>query len=333
VKKKLERKYVDIVKNFSRSNILVIGDLILDRYLLGVVERISPEAPVPILRVTGERSYLGGAANVALNLRALGVNAEIAGVVGNDLFGKQVIKELEACRIAQNGVFFDPDRTTTVKIRPMAGAQQLLRIDFETDENIASEMEEKILASVRNRIQDMNAVIFADYRKGLLTESLVSEVIGMAKEYSVKVFVDPNIVSFEKFRGAYLIKPNKKEAEQIAKEKILPDYSNLADIGKKLRAIFDSTLLAITLGADGMALIHENEILERVETSVKEVYDVSGAGDTVISVLASALAFSDKVSFYQAAYLASLAAGIVVNKRGVATASSEEIISALQATR
>lgn len=328
--KELIERYKDIVRGFSQRKILVIGDIILDRYLLGVVERISPEAPVPILRVTEERSYLGGAANVASNLRALGVRAELAGVIGNDMFGSQLFSELKKSDIGHGGVFFDTGRPTTVKIRPVAGVQQLLRIDFETDENISLEMEDKILAGVKGKIRDVNAIIFADYRKGLLTNHLVSEIMELAKEHSVKVFVDPNTVAFEKFRGAYLVKPNKKETELITKQKFAPDYSNIRFLGKIVREIFDSPLVAITLGAGGMAIFHSDGTFQKVETSAKEVFDVSGAGDTVISVLASVMSSTSEASFYEAAYLASLAAGVVVSRRGVATVSAEELISAIE---
>jgi D-beta-D-heptose 7-phosphate kinase/D-beta-D-heptose 1-phosphate adenosyltransferase len=328
VNRKQKGKYENILESFSKRKIMVVGDIILDRYLLGVVERISPEAPVPILRVTGEKSYLGGAANVASNLRSLGVGAELIGVVGNDSFGQQVFEGLRNGSIGSDGVFLVSGRPTTVKIRPMAGSHQLLRVDFETDENISFETEEKIIGITKEKIKQADAIIFADYRKGMLTDRVVAVIMAMAKECSVKVFVDPNIVSFEKYRGAYLVKPNKKEAEFIAKEKFTPDYSNIGELGEKLRMTFDSPLIAITLGADGM-VIFENGVMQKVSTSAKEVYDVSGAGDTVISVLAAVLSL-DKASFYDAGYLASLAAGIVVSRRGVATCNAQELLAMIK---
>jgi rfaE bifunctional protein kinase chain/domain len=309
---------------------MVIGDIILDRYLCGVVERISPEAPVPVLRVIDEKSYLGGAANVASNLHSLGVQTKLVGVVGEDVFGKHVFEKLKQSGIGHECVFFSSGRPTTVKIRPMAGAQQMLRIDFETDENISLREEEQILSAVKSKIKEMNAIIFTDYHKGLLTERLVLALMGVAREHRVKVFVDPNIVSFEKYRGAYLVKPNKKETELIVKEKFAPDYSNLGVLGKKIQEIFDFPLVAITLGPDGMALFHQNGTFQRVETYAKEVYDVSGAGDTAISVLTGALSSASNASFYEAGYLASIAAGVVVSRRGVATCSSKELISVIE---
>jgi len=180
VNTKQKRKYRDIVDGFSGQKIMVIGDIILDMYFLGVVERISPEAPVPILRVTDEKSYLGGAANVASNFKSLGACAELFGVVGEDVFGRQVFRELEHRKIGSDGVVFVSGRPTTVKIRAMSGARQLLRIDFETDEDISFETEEKIIAVAREKMKDSNAVIFADYRKGMLTDRLVATLLETA---------------------------------------------------------------------------------------------------------------------------------------------------------
>ena len=303
----------------------VIGDLILDRYLFCEVERISPEAPVPVAKVLDEKYVLGGAANVAANVRSLGGKASILGTAGKDSRA-DLLRELFSRQGIDFEIAVEEGRPTTAKTRLLAQGQQMVRVDRENSKDILSETETRIIALLPPFLEKVEILILSDYAKGVVTSSLAKKIIELARERRIKVLVDPVPGTFEKFRDAYLIKPNKKEAEALANAKFSDDYSNLSEILRALQARFNSSPV-VTLGKDGMA-VWEGEEVYRIETAVQSVYDVSGAGDTVMAALALGLAAG--AGLRTAAAISNFSAGVVVGKLGTATVSAEELVGSMQ---
>lgn len=317
---------IKLIKSFPGQKILVIGDLILDKYLWCEIDRISPEAPVPIALVKSASLVLGGAANVANNLASLGAAVDLVGLVGDDESGRLLRQQLLARNISSAGSLVDPTRPTIVKERVMCGTHQSLRIDQEDTKDISPPEEERILRYIIGCLDMVKVIIFSDYAKGLISEKLAQSIIGLARQKSIKVLADPTPHTFQKFINSYLIKPNKKEAESIAQEKFNEDYSNLASIGKKIKNKLNSNLV-ITLGKDGVAVFDGSEV-SLLPTSAREVYDVSGAGDTTIAALALALASG--ASLKEATAIGNYCAGVVVSKLGTAVCSLEELLEKVQ---
>src|SRR3989344_1068233 len=318
-------KLLEIINKFPERRVGVIGDLILDRYLFCEVERISPEAPVPVAKVLDEKYVLGGAANVAANVRSLGGKASILGVAGKDSRAA-LLRELFSRQGIDFEIALEEGRPTTAKTRLLAQGQQMARIDREDSKDIQSETEARIIASLPPFLEKVEILILSDYAKGVVTSSLAKKIIEMAGERKIKVLVDPVPETFEKFRDAYLIKPNKKEAEALAGAKFENDYSNLSEVLRILQAKFNSNLV-VTLGKDGMAVLEEEGIY-RVETAAQSVYDVSGAGDTVMAGLALGIAAGADLK--TAALISNFSAGVAVAKLGTATVSSAELKEALR---
>lgn len=314
---------IKLIKKFSQQKILVVGDLMLDKYLWCAIERISPEAPVPIALVKKESCALGGAANVANNLVSLGARVDLVGLVGDDSDGRYLFKQLQKRNILLAGSLIDPARPTIVKKRVMCDTHQSLRIDYEDSRSINLKDEKKILNYIVKKMPGIKVLIFSDYAKGLISPKLAQSIIKLAKQKKVKVLADPTPSTFNKFKNSYLIKPNKKEAESIAEEKIKDDYSNLKSVAAKIKNKLNSNLV-ITLGEDGIA-IFDGKKISLIPTVAKEVYDVSGAGDTAIATLALGLASG--ASLEEATMLGNYSAGIVVSKLGTATCSQEELLS------
>lgn len=317
-------KIVDVVNKFSGKRIGIVGDLMLDRYLFAEVRRISQEAPVPVAKVTGEKYVLGGAANVAANVASLGGAAEVFGLVGDDAKGELMIKILSEQGI-ECGLSFISSRPTTVKTRLISGNQQIVRVDREEDHNISQMEEERIIKRMPAFLEKVDVVVISDYAKGLVTENVAKEIIHLAAERGMKVLSDPVPETFHKFKNSYLIKPNKGEAEFIAGVKFKKDYSNISEVMGILREKLDSNFV-ITLGGDGMA-VSEGKEVSMVPTVAREVYDVSGAGDTVIATLA--LGFAAGGDLKTSCLISNYCAGIVVGKIGTSTASSLELIESI----
>lgn len=305
----------------SQLRVLVVGDLMLDRYLTGSVSRVSPEAPVPVLRFAHEKAKLGGAANVAANLTALGVSAELVGVTGSDGAGQELRELARSAGIDTEGVVTTPARHTTVKSRVVSGPQQLLRIDTEHNHPIDEAEAEAIYSRVESRLDAVDAVLLSDYHKGVLSESLVPRIIEAARARSRPVLVDPKGRSFGRYKGATGITPNRHELHQVV---ICQDDSldSLVEAASELRADLDLDCILLTLSEHGMALI-KAEGNERVNSLAREVFDVSGAGDTVIATFTAGLAAG--LTRSKAAQLANVAAGVVVGKAGTATVTIDEI--------
>jgi len=303
-----------------KPNILVVGDLMIDHYLWGNCERISPEAPVQVVDVDRETTVLGGAGNVINNLNALGANVSVSSVIGNDDNGVELVKMLQKINVDTSNIIVQEQRKTSKKSRVIAVSQQILRYDKESKDNISNASVENILASLNDSISLYDIVILSDYGKGVLTEELSQGIIKLAKKSDVKVLVDPKGSDFSKYSGAYLLTPNKKEA-MLATEIDIKDDTSLTQALLMLKRDCDLGISLITLSEDGIAMFDKE--LEKFPTVAKEVFDVTGAGDTVIASIAFGL--SAGLSLQDTAAFSNLAAGVVVGKIGSATVTIDEI--------
>ena len=304
--------------------VLVVGDIMLDVYLRGSASRISPEAPVPVVRVDEEWRALGGAANVASNVVALGARCDLVGCVGTDRAGTDLRHELETLGIGTAGLVPLEARPTTVKTRIMARHQQVARYDHEVDLDLDGEQCDSVVARVRELVGNADALALEDYNKGLLTRAVIQGVLGAAADAGCPVVVDPKSRHFFDYRGATVFKPNQPELAAALREPVHADQP--AWLTEVRRQIGCEHLL-VTLGEEGMALLTAEGEHIRIPTVARSVYDVSGAGDTVTAVLAVALAAG--ASIVEAAILANHAAGIEVGKAGVATVTAGEIIESV----
>ena len=307
----------------KKPNILVIGDLMLDHYLWGKSERISPEAPVLVVDIKKEENLLGGAGNVVNNLLSLGANVGICSVIGDDESGRWIDKRLEKKGVKRVALIKDKDRKTTKKSRIVALQQQIVRVDKESREEIKKEFEERILDSIKKSLDEYDLFILSDYNKGVLTTNLTKEIIKIANANRTPIFVDPKGSDYSKYKNATLITPNKKEAFEATSIKIDSDEA-LLEAGKLLRDELDLKYLFITLSEEGMA-IFDDDGMHKIPTVAREVFDVTGAGDTVISALAYAFASGKDIK--ESAIFANEAAAVAVSKVGSATVSLEEIKS------
>lgn len=306
----------------SHPRILVVGDLMIDHYLWGGCERISPEAPVQVVDIARETTVLGGAGNVINNLVTLGAQVRVAGVIGDDENGHELRTLLSSIGVGDDGLMVQPQRKTSKKSRIIASNQQILRYDKESKDAISEQSETALLEYVNALIETSDIVILSDYGKGVITQNVAQGVIAAAKRFGKKVLVDPKGKDYSKYRGAYLLTPNKKEASE-ATGIVIKDDASLAQALVHLQKTCDLECSMITLSEDGIAIYDES--MRRFPTVAKEVYDVTGAGDTVIASLSFAL--SCGLSIDEAAPFANHAAAVVVGKIGSATVSLDEIES------
>ena len=304
----------------SKPNILVVGDLMIDHYLWGSCERISPEAPVQVVDIAKETTVLGGAGNVINNLNTLGANVSVSSVMGNDDNGKELIEMLNAIGVDSKNIITQDGRKTSKKSRVIAVSQQVLRYDKESKNSIAQESVEKILEVLSRSISSYDMVILSDYGKGVLTAELCQGIISLANNHNIKVLVDPKGSDFSKYHGAYLLTPNKKEAV-LATGIDINDERSLEKALLQLKDECNLGISLITLSEDGIATY--DKAVEVFPTVAKEVFDVTGAGDTVIASIAFALSAGKNIQ--ETAAFANLAAGVVVGKIGSATVSIAEI--------
>lgn len=321
------KRLKNIIKNFNKTSLLVVGDIMLDEFIWGKVSRISPEAPVPVVWMTSESVMPGGASNVAHNIQALGGKAYLAGVIGNDLRGSLLVEELEKRNINTGGVARDTERPTTVKTRVIAHHQQVVRIDKEKTDTIANNVIEQILTFAREAIKEMDGVVIEDYGKGVIVPRLVEELIRLAKRHKKIITVDPKESHFPLYKNATAITPNHYEAAKAAGFQIRDDMP-IEEIGKKLLKQLNSEVVLMTLGEEGMCVFEKSGRTTRIPTVAQDVYDVSGAGDTVIS--AYTLSIASGAKSIEAAHIANCAAGIVVGKVGIAVATQEELIDKIK---
>ena len=310
---------MNVLKSF-KPNILVVGDLMIDHYLWGSCERISPEAPVQVVDISKETTVLGGAGNVINNLNVLGAHVSVCSVIGDDNNGVELISMLENIGVDTRNIMIQTKRKTSKKSRVIAVSQQVLRYDNESKNNILDTSVIEILKSLSHDIAAYDMVILSDYGKGVLTDVLCQGIIALAKKDNVKVLVDPKGTDFTKYKGAYLLTPNKKEA-MLATNININSEETLREALVKLKQECDLGISLITLSEDGIAT-YDKEV-KIFPTVAKEVFDVTGAGDTVIASIAFALSAGKNIE--QAAAFANLAAGVVVGKIGSATVSLAEI--------
>ena len=316
-----------VISSFKDKKILVLGDLILDEFLWGDVSRISPEAPVPVVWVKNESFMPGGASNVANNLSSLGAKAYLVGVVGNDGRAAILKGELEHRGVNTEGIITDSQRPTVLKTRVIAHQQQVVRIDKEKIDPIKDSVAKKIYSFIESIIDEIDAIIIEDYGKGLITPKLLAAVIPLAKKKKKIIAVDPKEEHFTYYKGVTLLTPNIHEASRAAGFEI-KDKSTLKKAGAELLKKFNAQVILITLGEGGMMVFQKEKPAKKIDTLAQEVFDVSGAGDTVVS--AYALSLVSGASPIQAAHIANCAAGIVVGKVGIAVVTEDELIKRIK---
>ncbi|MBW2091997.1 MAG: D-glycero-beta-D-manno-heptose-7-phosphate kinase [Deltaproteobacteria bacterium] len=315
-------KLVEAIDRFSDVNILIVGDVMMDEFIWGTVERISPEAPVPVVSVTDETQVLGGAANVVNNVISVGGQALLTGVVGQDRIGQKIIRMLQELESNTEGILVDEDRPTTLKTRIVAQAQQVVRFDREKRHSLSKEMTSEILAYI-NRVTDaFDAVIVSDYGKGVISMELMDGIRQFQEKKQLIITVDPQINHFLFYRNATSITPNHLEAEAGVGMKI-DSEENLEQAGHMLMDGLNLQSALITRGGQGMALFERDASMVHIPPVARDVFDISGAGDTVIAILTLGLAAG--LSFREAAILSNFAAGSVVGKVGTATVTANEL--------
>ena len=318
---------IDKVRSAQQSPkkpvIMVIGDLMIDHYIWGGATRLSPEAPVPIVNVKSESNTLGGAGNLAQNLVALGAKVVLGGVIGKDAAGEQLTGILKNEGIETSTLIVDINRPTTIKTRVLAGTQQLVRIDRELTDSLTADLEGEILQKITAHIADADIVVFSDYGKGLFSESLSQSIIKAANVQQKKVIIDPKGLNYGKYKGAFIIKPNKKELGEAAKVEKIKTIEDVQEAAKTIFAITDTKYLVVTLSEEGMAIVTENNH-KLLPVKATEVFDVTGAGDTVLSAIAYFIASGLTVE--DACEVANHAAAIVIRRLGSATTTIDEII-------
>jgi D-glycero-beta-D-manno-heptose-7-phosphate kinase len=314
----MDRKKVSkIFENAAGRQICIIGDIMLDRYMIGSVSRISPEAPVQVFDLKSAENKLGGAANVCLNIKTLGGKPHLIGVIGDDDTGRILAGEMKSLRIDTSGLITDKKRPTTCKTRVISDSHHLIRIDSESKQDIDSDTENKIFRKLERISRSTNYIILQDYNKGVLTKSLIKRVIEFAGKKKIKILVDPKFENFFEFRNTYIFKPNRKEIEDAFGRKA-KSSEDLNRIVKELMKRLKCDNVVLTLGEEGMR-IYENTgkklKMESIKTHARKVADVSGAGDTVISTIAFCLAGG--ASIYEAVFISNVAAGKVVEEVGI----------------
>ncbi|HSP62700.1 MAG TPA: D-glycero-beta-D-manno-heptose-7-phosphate kinase [Pyrinomonadaceae bacterium] len=317
-----------ITRQIRECNIVVLGDVMLDEFLWGDVTRISPEAPVPVVDIRRESTHLGGAANVLANLLALGARACVIGVVGDDFAGERIRSSVnDKSALQTDGLLIaDKSRPTTIKTRIIAQHQMIVRADREHRTPVDAQTESRIIAAVKTALTSAQALVISDYDKGVVTPRILAEVLPAAYG-RMPVLIDPKMRNFDSYRPATLVTPNHHEALRLANLEEDSD-ADLQTAALMIRARLICDAVLITRGDRGMMLFEGERDPVRVETAAREVYDVTGAGDTVIATLAAALAAG--ASMTEAAVLANQAAGIVVGKLGTATASAQEVVNSFE---
>jgi len=322
----------EIVAAMRDKTVVVFGDVMLDEFVWGDVTRISPEAPVPVVDIRRESVHLGGAANVVANLRSLGALAAVVGVVGSDRAGERVRAELrEAGALdAEEGLIVDVSRPTTLKTRIIAHSQLVVRADRERRAPVDGPVEERIIAALQKLLREADALVVSDYDKGAVTPRVLDTILPLAEVAGVPTLVDPKIRNFDSYRPATLVTPNHHEALRLTNSEDDSD-DGMARAAHAIRDRLGCRSVLITRGERGMMLLGEDGEPVYVPTAAREVYDVTGAGDTVIATLAASLAAG--ATLVEAAMLANHAAGIVVGKVGTATASAEELLSSFDSAK
>lgn len=320
-------RLLEITSKLHTVKALVVGDIILDHYIHGSAERLSPEAPVPVVWAKRQDYLLGGASNVSHNIAALGAQSYICGVVGKDFHGEKVKELLAIDGIKTDLVIIDPERPTTLKTRVLADHHQVVRLDWESTDFLSAVVNKDILETVEKNIDDIDVVIIEDYGKGVINPELIKELVKVCTEKGKIITVDPKEEHFDYYKGVTALTPNLKEACYAANFKVRND-EDLSVLGDKLLKMMEPEAMLVTLGEKGMQLFKQNGETFHLPTYAQEVFDVSGAGDTVIAVFS--LALGTGASFQEAAAVANLAAGIVVGKLGCAVTNTHELAAKIE---
>jgi D-beta-D-heptose 7-phosphate kinase/D-beta-D-heptose 1-phosphate adenosyltransferase len=319
-----------IVDRFKGKRLLVVGDIMLDEYIWGEVNRISPEAPVPVVQFQRRNYIPGGAANTSANVTSLGGEVFLNGVVGKDREGEHLLTALQAAGVNIDGLVTDDSRPTTTKTRIIAQSQQVARLDRETRAPLPEALEDNLLARCQQRMRAVDVCILSDYAKGVLSPRLTQALIKWARGAGKPTVVDPKGSDYSKYRGATVIKPNLHEVQQVLGQD-MTDECEWQRAGERLTRMLDGTTVLMSCGAKGMVLFRPGQLALHIPSTAKSVFDVTGAGDTVVGTVALALAAG--ASLEQAAHLANRAAGIVVGKVGTAFVSNEELRARLRGHR
>lgn len=315
---------VEFIDEFRKAGVLVVGDMILDRYLLGVVERVSPEAPVPVHHVEREEERLGGAANVVHNIQALGARVLPLGVLGKDDSGDHLLEMLEKIDVDVRCLIRDSSRPTTCKSRIIAQSQQMIRVDREKRDDLSPNMEKRLVELLRGFRGEYDVVIIEDYGKGVVTPAVVKAVVEESRRETPNkvILVDPSATRMKRYRGTDILTPNHHEVARSVGRELLTE-EDLESAANELIDQLEAKGILVTRGERGMSLFMKGEEPDHIPTKAREVYDVSGAGDTAVAVMAVAMAVG--ASPIEAAHLANYAGGIAVGKFGVATVSPQEL--------
>jgi D-beta-D-heptose 7-phosphate kinase/D-beta-D-heptose 1-phosphate adenosyltransferase len=323
-----KRRAFAIIENFSRSRVLVVGDIMADHFIWGNVSRISPEAPVPVVEVRKDSFMLGGCANVLNNIFAMGGRVHLAGVIGTDETGKRLLAEFRSRGVDMGGIVVEAGRPTTLKTRIVAHGQQVVRFDREDRKPVQAKSVRKILSYIESLRDDLGALVVSDYNKGVVTRPLLEGIRKGIAGRPIFTCVDPKQRDFSLYQGFDIVTPNHYEAGRAAGEEMQNGQDHIR-VGMKLLQQYDFKALLMTRGEEGMSLFERDGRMRHTAfpAEAREVFDVTGAGDTVIGVLALSMAAG--ASFREAAYLANHAAGIAVGKSGTATVTREELKSAL----
>jgi len=315
-------RILQLIARMKTSRVVVIGDIMLDRYLVGETDRLSPEAPVPVVTVHERHAALGGAANVAANVAALGAACQLVGAVGDDVAGAAIRQELAVARLEDRHVGTAAGQPTTSKARNIARAQQIVRIDDEVDSLLEGADLARLSRVAREALADADALLLEDYNKGALAPPLIAAVMEVAKRRGIPIVVDPKFRQFFEYGGATVFKPNRRELESALGAAVdLQNGNALPEVLARLRV--DNLL--VTLGAEGMVLVMKDGSSTHIPSIAREIYDVSGAGDTVTAWMGASLAAG--ASIRESAQLANYAAGVEVGKAGVSTVSPEEVLA------
>ncbi|MEE8325485.1 MAG: D-glycero-beta-D-manno-heptose-7-phosphate kinase [candidate division NC10 bacterium] len=314
--------FEEILAQFPQRKILVLGDIMVDEYIWGVVSRISPEAPVPVVEVEDENIRLGGAANVVANIRALRGQADLVGVAGGDSMAERLLHEIEQIGVKLDGIVVDRSRKTTIKTRVVAGSQHVVRFDRESTEELDDGLRARMQELVQDRLDHVDALVISDYGKGVINARLLEVVVPLARARGVVTVVDPKINHFDLYRQVSVLTPNHREA-MAAWGRPIRGEADVAAAGRHLLDRLKVQAVLVTRGERGMSLYEGNGRVSQIPAVAKEVFDVTGAGDTVVGSMALALA--SRATMVEAAQVANHAAGVVVGKRGTATVSLTEL--------
>lgn len=312
----------ELLSQFPHRKVLVFGDIMVDEYISGTVSRISPEAPVPVLEVEEESVRLGGAANVVSNIRALGGQADLVGVVGADAMGERLIQEIERIGVKSDGIVVDRSRRTTLKTRVVARGHHVVRFDRECTEELTDDFGRRVEELLQDRLADVDALVISDYGKGVVTSRLLQRILPVARAHGVLSVVDPKVNHFRLYRQVTVLTPNHREAA-VAWGRPIRSEEEVVEAGRHLVHTLEAQAVLITRGGKGMSLFEADGRIHHIAAVAKEVFDVTGAGDTVVGAMA--LALGSKATMLEAAQISNFAAGVVVGKRGTATVSLVEL--------